>query len=209
MTSEPRPITPEPAQGYALTLLEAAAACGVHKNTVRRYLRAGRFPNARRKAAGSNAPWLVPAADLEAAGLRPHRPTTPDPQAPAEPAVTSERIVTLERELVEERERRKGAEALAHERLQRVEDLRQTLRLLEAGAAEPQRRSYFDGKTLTDDDHRREQEHTRDRRSIPVQDLGPRKDSPDAPRHDPNLLEAGFEFADAVGRAFFPWRRRR
>lgn len=207
---------PGPARGYELTLLDAARACGVHKNTIRRHLRAGRFPNARRSGPGQNAPWLVPAADLEAAGLRPHRPSAPDPELTAPPA-SADRIVTLERELGEERERRKGAEALAHERLQRVEDLRQTLRLLEAGtlARTPEPLSpaeHRDLETLDLGGHR-ERERPRqipvrdldsERRQIPVRDLDAERDA----EHHPNLLEAGVEFADALARAFLPRRRR-
>jgi len=51
-----------------LTLSEAAAATGKHRQTLVRALSTGKFPNAR-KAGPSHAPvWRIPAADLQAAG---------------------------------------------------------------------------------------------------------------------------------------------
>lgn len=53
------------------SLSEAAAACSRSRVTVRRYLDAGRFPNARRDESDPNRAWLVPLRDLRDAGLRP------------------------------------------------------------------------------------------------------------------------------------------
>jgi hypothetical protein len=44
---------------------EAAALCGVSKDTIRRRQRAGRFPNAEETDAG----WMIPVADLVEAKL--------------------------------------------------------------------------------------------------------------------------------------------
>ena len=54
----------------AYTLSEAADACGVSRATIRRRLDAKAFPNAYKDAEGT---WLVPIADLGAAGLTPNR----------------------------------------------------------------------------------------------------------------------------------------
>jgi hypothetical protein len=55
----------------AFTLTEAAQLTGRSRVTIRRYLDAGKFPNAwRGESAGAGAePWFVPAGDLLAAGL--------------------------------------------------------------------------------------------------------------------------------------------
>jgi excisionase family DNA binding protein len=51
-----------------LTISEAAVACGLSRDTVRRRIRSGALPGARRDPSGSS-PWLVPIRDLLAAGL--------------------------------------------------------------------------------------------------------------------------------------------
>ena len=62
---------------YSIT--DAAVVCGVHRDTIRRLLRAGRLPNATRPG-GVNGPWRIGAGDLAAAGLRidPASHRTPD-----------------------------------------------------------------------------------------------------------------------------------
>lgn len=57
--------------GIALTLAEAADACGVGRGTIYRWLDRGAFPNAYREQPGGI--WRIPVVDLEAAGLRPRR----------------------------------------------------------------------------------------------------------------------------------------
>lgn len=60
----------------ALTLSEAAAACGRGRSTIRRYLDADRFPGAFREpgeAGPETGPWRIPLEDLIAAGLTPNR----------------------------------------------------------------------------------------------------------------------------------------
>ena len=120
----------QPAGTASLTLSEAASACGVHRNTIRRRLDQGHFPNAFRDARG----WRVPAADLEAAGLSPKK-----LDAVGEPSVDGDvqslrREVDGLRQLVVELEKRADlAEAIAAERQRRIDDLRVTLRMLQAG----------------------------------------------------------------------------
>lgn len=67
-----------------LTLTAAATACRVSRDVMRRRLDAGRFPNAHRDPDRPGRPWLVPVADLVAAGLTPEAPTAP-PTAAAHP----------------------------------------------------------------------------------------------------------------------------
>src|SRR5262245_42053800 len=60
--------------GPSLTVRDAAAACRLSPRTIRRKLTAGSFPNAHKT--GSSGPeregiWMIPLADLEAAGLSP------------------------------------------------------------------------------------------------------------------------------------------
>jgi thiosulfate dehydrogenase [quinone] large subunit len=57
--------------GIALTLAEAADACGVGRGTIYRWLDGGAFPNAYREQEGGS--WRITVVDLEAAGLRPRR----------------------------------------------------------------------------------------------------------------------------------------
>jgi hypothetical protein len=68
------------------SLAEAAAVTGLSRVTMRRYLDAGRFPNATRDptTARRPLPWRIPASDLVAAGLRIGEPMTrPEPASAA------------------------------------------------------------------------------------------------------------------------------
>lgn len=56
--------------GVTLTETQAARACRVDRAAIRRWINAGSFPNAHQQ---DGAGWMVPVADLEAAGLRPRR----------------------------------------------------------------------------------------------------------------------------------------
>ena len=51
-----------------LTISEAATAIGKHRSTVVRGIQAGRFPNAALDVGIGGGVWLIPAADLKAAG---------------------------------------------------------------------------------------------------------------------------------------------
>jgi len=60
----------------ALTIRDAAAACRLSPRTIRRKLSAGAFPNAEKTGTGDgddehDGAWMIPVADLEAAGLNP------------------------------------------------------------------------------------------------------------------------------------------
>ena len=132
---------------------EAARRCGVGRATIQRALAAGRIPGAEQTDAG----WSIPLEGLLAAGFKPDRYQPHDPQqhTPAAPVrehdraadhpvpEQARRIAELERELAEaraqtalERVRREAAEALASERAERVTDLQQAMRMLEAAPAD-------------------------------------------------------------------------
>jgi hypothetical protein len=117
-----------PAETPFLTVSEAALVCRRHRNTIRRRLDAGAFPNARR-AFGDGA-WLIPVTDLEAAGFQLRRPSAP-PTVSAED-LAQQRIAHLEREMAILRERLTAAQSLADERQGRVEDFRTAMRILES-----------------------------------------------------------------------------
>ena len=63
--------------GHEFTQAEAAVQCGVSPITIRRKRESGQFPNAHQ--ADSRGTWVIPMADLLAAGLNPGKPTSPDP----------------------------------------------------------------------------------------------------------------------------------
>lgn len=159
MTSEQGPeqaeqVTEQPARERPRwSAAEAARRCGVGRATIQRALTAGRIPGAEQTDAG----WSIPLEGLLAAGFTPDRyqphdteqpeqgtPAREHDRAPAEPMPEqARRIAELERELAEarrladlERVRRESAEALAAERAERVVDLRQALRMLEAAPAD-------------------------------------------------------------------------
>lgn len=132
---------------------EAARRCGVGRATIQRALAAGRIPGAEQTDAG----WSIPLEGLLAAGFKPDRYQPHDPQqhTPAAPArehdraadhpvsEQARRLADLEAELAEarsqaalERVRREAAEALAAERAERVTDLQQALRMIEAAPAD-------------------------------------------------------------------------
>lgn len=132
---------------------EAARRCGVGRATIQRALAAGRIPGAEQTDAG----WSIPLEGLLAAGFKPDRYQPHDPQqhTPAAPArehdraadhpvsEQARRLADLEAELAEarsqaalERVRREAAEALAAERAERVTDLQQAMRMLEAAPAD-------------------------------------------------------------------------
>jgi excisionase family DNA binding protein len=130
-----------------LTIAEAAQVCGVSTSTIRRYLRAGRFPSARQApspAPGQPRQWRIPTQDLLGAGLDRGRPTpsghVDDHQATGEPAdagAVRDRVHALEHALELERTRRQAAELLAAERARTISALEAALGALEHRRAEP------------------------------------------------------------------------
>ncbi|RPK78688.1 Helix-turn-helix domain protein [Streptomyces sp. ADI98-12] len=79
-----QPPPPSPSSRPLLTQVEAAAACGVSRSTIRRAREAGHLPGATRHPARG---WLIPVEDLLAAGYRLHAPAPPD--TPGKPAPAS------------------------------------------------------------------------------------------------------------------------
>lgn len=110
------------------SLSEAAQVTGLSRVTIRRYLDAGRFPNAFRDpySARRPVPWRVPAADLTQAGLSLTEPMTPqrEPQlaeraggpSQGEPLDTATELAVL-RAVASERERLISILDAANERL--------------------------------------------------------------------------------------------
>jgi hypothetical protein len=134
-------------QRATLTIAEAAKACGVSASTIRRYLRAGRFPSARRAPSpvpGQSWQWRIPPEELPVAGLdRRRRPPSDHGQEqrsrgePAGGRPAEDRIRVLEDALELERTRRQAAEALAAEQARRISMLEMALRCLEHRRREP------------------------------------------------------------------------
>jgi predicted DNA-binding protein (UPF0251 family) len=135
------PVTDRP----ELTVTEAAKATGVDRRTISRRLEADAFPNAHRapgrQGQPENGPWLIPVADLIAAGLRPYAPTPAptEPKATGDTDLRAELADALRRAEVAEHRRelaehdRDAARAVATERAESLADLRNALRMLDAG----------------------------------------------------------------------------
>jgi hypothetical protein len=122
------PLRPELTRPV-LTINGAAAATGRHRNTIRRALDSGKkFPNAYRHE--GSGPWLIPVADLVAAGYalsppEPHEP--PTGEAVAEVRRLEREVAELHERIAEIARRADVAEALASERAERIEDLREAM----------------------------------------------------------------------------------
>jgi predicted DNA-binding transcriptional regulator AlpA len=122
----------------AWTLTEAVQRTGASRSTLRRYLDAGKFPNAYKDTSKA---WRFPLEDLLAAGLSVSEPpaeralSTPTEQVAT---ATSEQVSKLERALRDERIRADNAERLAASYLDNVQDLRRALLMLEAGTHRPE-----------------------------------------------------------------------
>lgn len=112
------------------TLREAEERCGVSRSTLKRRLAAGDFPNAYKTSQGQ---WRIPVNDLIGAGYQPGAVDwDEEPEEPAPATTPPDRVTELEHELAQERLRRASAEQLAQERQDRIADLQQAMRLLEA-----------------------------------------------------------------------------
>jgi len=123
--------------GQTFTVSQAAEVCQVSRKTITRRYEQLKLGGAYKDKAGQ---WAIPMAALLHAGLRPGRPAAPDTvpstQVSAlgqQDTATGLRVVELEAQVTEYRHRAEVAEQLAAERSARVEDLRQALRMLEAG----------------------------------------------------------------------------
>ena len=128
-----------------LTVTEAAKATGVDRRTISRRLDADAFPNAHRdvgrQGQPESGPWLIPVADLIAAGLRPYAPTsaeaepkatgTTDLRGALADAIRRAEVAESRRELAEHD--RDAARAVATERERTIAALNVAVRALEAG----------------------------------------------------------------------------
>lgn len=117
--------------GHRFTLTEAAEACGVSRDTIKRRRAAGRFPNAAKDAQGA---WRIPVGDLLADGLHPNaaRPTQPEgePQGHALSPPQDGRVRELEAEV-------RMLRAVLDERERALQIAERALAALPAPAAEP------------------------------------------------------------------------
>jgi predicted DNA-binding transcriptional regulator AlpA len=128
-------------QQPTLTIAEAAQVGGVSTSTIRRYLRAGRFPGARQvpsRVPGQPLQWRIPTQNLLGAGLDRQQPT-PSGHAeqrqaagkPPDAVADRDRVQALVHALELERTRRQAAEVLAAERARTIVALETALRALE------------------------------------------------------------------------------
>jgi predicted site-specific integrase-resolvase len=106
-----------------LSISDAARRCGVHRNTVRRYLDAGKFPGAFRE--DERSPWQIPVRDLREAGLNVRAASSAEAWAPESwsRADLAIQLEELQRKVREMTHRAEVAEALLSERDRRIEDL--------------------------------------------------------------------------------------
>lgn len=102
--------------GHAFSMVEAAHACGVSRDSIKRKL--GRFEHKWKDATGA---WRIPLADLLAAGLTPNAPTEA-PTAPARSEVAEIKTSSLEIELREARAQLAAYEQAMHAERARAEE---------------------------------------------------------------------------------------
>jgi hypothetical protein len=122
--------------GPTVSLAEAAEQSALSLATIRRRLKAGKIPGAVRN---DDRSWSLPIASLAAEGI--WGGTTSPETKPAEEAgvVAPDRVTDLETQLTETRHRAEPGELERDQLRERVEDLRASMRMLEAG---PQRRRW-------------------------------------------------------------------
>jgi len=126
-------------EGPTWTLAKAAAEVSCSESTLRRKLKAGEVPDAIRE--GDTGPWSIPIASLVQIGLL-EAVTAPESlqlndMTPVTTAVDDSRMTALERDLSEWKQRAQLAEAVAEERALALGDLRQAMKMLEAGNTPP------------------------------------------------------------------------
>jgi Helix-turn-helix domain len=134
-------------QQPTVTIAEAAQVGGVSTSTIRRYLRAGRFPGAQQvpsRVPGQPGQWRIPTQDLLGAGLDRQRPTPSGHWEERQPAgdppgavADRDQVQALVHALELERARRQAAEVLAAERARTIVTLEAALRALERRRPEP------------------------------------------------------------------------
>lgn len=117
--------------GTTLTLREAAERLGVHEQTVRRAVKAGRVPGAHLVEHGKGEQWRVPVTSLGAISKQ-----TPVQSAEAgETEQLRQRVADLEHQLELQR-------ALADERRHQLDALHGTMRALAAGVRPPEQSEW-------------------------------------------------------------------
>jgi hypothetical protein len=136
-----------PQQQPTVTIAEAAQVCGLSTSTIRRYLRDGRFPDARQAPSpvpGQPRQWRIPTRDIVQAGLDRQQPTPsghseerPSAGDPPDAVADRDRVQALVHALELERTRRQAAEVLAAERARTISTLEAALRALEHRHPEP------------------------------------------------------------------------
>lgn len=118
------------------TQREAAEACGISIETIKRRRTAGAFPGAE---ADDRGVWRIPLADLLAAGLNPGRPAPPE-ETTAAPAAQPEDVIDLREQIADLRGRlaeRDRADARAAELVEQLQAaLRGQMLAIEAGRAD-------------------------------------------------------------------------
>ena len=115
-------------QGGELTITQAAAAAGVHPRTIRRHL--PRFPGAHQSGRSGAGPWLIPVADLLAAGFQVNAVEGETPEIRDTGALPMDELEALRSEVADLRRRAEVAEAHAEERERVIEAQAVALRAL-------------------------------------------------------------------------------
>lgn len=118
-------------------ITRAAAEVGVSRDTIKRYLKDGKFPNAYQN---DRNVWTIPLTDLLAAGLKPSMHKGNDLEQPeSAPEQRTSRVQELEHELSLLRVQLDAEKALRESVERNASDLRQSLRMIEAAqpATEP------------------------------------------------------------------------
>lgn len=118
--------------GIWLTIVEAAAATGSSRDTIKRRLRDGAFRRARREGRDQNARWLIPLGDIIDAGFSLDPATVASTVADksggaALPQNAGDEITTLRMELLKVEGRAALAEAVCRTQAAHIESLSATL----------------------------------------------------------------------------------
>lgn len=165
----------------AWTLTEAVQRTGSSRSTLRRYLDAGKFPNAYKD---SSKAWRFPLEDLLAAGLTVSEPPADHAQrTPSEQSktTTDEQVNKLEQALRAERTRADNAEILAASYLNNVHDLRRALLMIEASTGKPEQPTEHAQNKVTEHAQNTQTNHNlsdAERPSLLTTDQGKEKDRP-------------------------------
>jgi hypothetical protein len=99
-----------------LTLSEAAAATGKHRQTLVRALSTGRFPNARKTGPAHAEVWRIPRADLEAAGYAVREPEPAAAPSTALAPIAGDLLVLIQETTNAQRDAAEARAALEVER---------------------------------------------------------------------------------------------